>query len=108
MVDRSDLPKINALYGERNNLQQTLKLVDEGARIIAVTWGKQSESAPHFWQFTATTNTEYMDYPPQMVEAYKAFLHQRLTQITAELAQLGVTGLEPEPAAPQAARARRR
>lgn len=100
MVDRADLPKVNALYGERNNIMQTLKLFAEGGRIINLTVGKRSEGTPQFWQFTSSASTEYMDYPPSMKDAIVGFFNQRLVQITGELEELGVTGIddEPEPA----------
>lgn len=112
MVDRANLPKINGLYGERSNIQQTLKMLDEGGRITSMAIGKMSEGEPKFIQFSQSISTVGWEYPPQMTGTIKEYLHKREEEITRELIELGVTGLdepdEPEPAAAAKGKTKRR
>lgn len=97
MVDRSDLPKINALYAQRRQIERVLQLFDEGGVIISLTVGKQSEGEPKFWQFTAQANTERMNYPQIMIDNIKQYLLQESDQINSELEGMGLTGVEALP-----------
>lgn len=95
MVDRADLPKINTLYSERAIITGTLKMFDEGGRIVAMTVNKpRNEGENIMFGPSITVNTERMQYPAQMVEAITGFLHGREEQIKQELTALGVTGIE--------------
>lgn len=97
MVDTTSLSQINQLYAELNAITQTNAMLDEGGRIIGLTVGKQSDSEPPYWQFTSAINTEYMQYPPTMVEAIKAFMTSRKQTIESELSDLGITIEAAEP-----------
>jgi hypothetical protein len=99
MVDVSDLQKVAALNGERDMIGRALTAFDQGGRIIGVTIGNpnpDNNPAPP-WEYTSQISTEYMQYPQQMVDAIKSFLHQREEQIDSELQGLGVTGIQPVP-----------
>lgn len=90
MVDTTNLPQINSLYSELNQAEQAIKLFNEGGRIIALSVGKR-DAEDKFWQFTATASTEYMAYPPQMIDTIKGFLGQRLADLKQQLTDLGMT-----------------
>lgn len=98
MVDRADLPKINMLYTERGRINMALKMFDEGGRIVAMTVNKpRAEGQDIMSGPSVTVGTSEMEYPAQMTEAIKNFLHVREEQIREELTAMGVTGIgEPE------------
>lgn len=83
MVDRADLPRINALDGEKRSIQDALDAFDAGGTITRLTV-----------EYEAEVSTVGMAYPPQMVDAIKQFLQSRRVAIEQELSQLGITGID--------------
>lgn len=98
MVSRDDLTKINALNGEKDQINRALdSLAKPEAHIDALQIGPDA----------IEISTVDWTYPPQMVDAIKANLTARQSAIEQELTGLGVTLAQPETqAAPAGRRAR--
>lgn len=103
MVDRGNLQQVTELYGEMNSLNEAITRLDGGGRIamMMIAAPEDTEASGIF----TPVSTRQMTYPPQMIDGIKQQLTQRLHAIEDELANLGLTGVEP---APRAAAGRRR
>ena len=99
MVSISDMDKVNTLVNEKNSLQYAIDLLEHDGKITAMQISSNAEVGNR----SAVVNTAGMTYPQQMVDSIKTSLSQRLTAVTQQLTQLGVTDVE----ARGAARARR-
>jgi len=111
MPDRSDLPRIQALYSENADITQALAAFDAGGRIINMTVARLDDAAP--WPAeeggeigveqagAVTVDTSTWTYPPEMVEAIKRNLTARQETIKQELINFGIGGIQlgTEPAA---------
>lgn len=97
MVDRGNLQYVNDLYAEMNVIQEGMKRLDAGGRIVMMLISAPDDSEGG--GVLAQVPTRTIAYPPQMVEGIKQQLTQRLHEIEDELANLGLTGVEPGPRA---------
>jgi hypothetical protein len=95
MVDRTQLARVNALYGENRDIDAALHDLNSAeGRINRMTIDPSG----------ASIDTSSWDYPAMMVEAVKGNLAARQLEIKQELEALGVTGIEVPEVEPQAAR----
>ena len=96
MVDRSDLATAQQLYDEYRQIVQAVINFDSGGRIVmmAVRWDDPDDPDNPTLSRIATVPTQYMNYPPQMVEGIKQFFQQREREIARQLSDIGVTGLD--------------
>jgi hypothetical protein len=74
---------------EKIGILAAVRQLEDGASILSLVVGPPDNPA--------ALRTEYMHFPPQMVEGIKAQAHERLDQISSELSGLGVTGVDPQP-----------
>ena len=103
MVDLADVPQMQALVGEKQSISMALDNLKQGGKIVAMEIAppqpEQPEGAPPMPPpFGARVPTTEIDYPPQMVTGIEAAFEARLKEIADELAKLGVTMPEAEPA----------
>jgi hypothetical protein len=89
MVDLADLERARNLNIELAAIDLAISHLEEGNAILSLVVG------PPEWPVQLTT--QYMTFPPQMVEGIKAQAKDRHDSITSELAGLGVTGVDPQP-----------
>lgn len=107
MVDQANLIKVTQLNDERNRIMRAQDMLhEEGARITNMIVGEplrnEEGEAIGGWLFSELINTEYMDYPQQMLDAISNFLGNRIMEITNELDSMGLTGIEePKPRGPE-------
>jgi hypothetical protein len=95
-MNYNDIQKINGLVAERRSIVTALASFDRGGRIVGMTVGMpppEGHPTPPV-AMGAQVNTQYINYPPGMVDSIKAAFATRQQQITQELAQLGVTGVQ--------------
>lgn len=96
-MDVKDIAKVNALSGEKRAIQVALETFDAGGRIVAISVGHAPVEGelprPTALIMGGAVPTMYIDYPPQMVDSIKMSFRTRLSAITDELEELGVTGV---------------
>jgi hypothetical protein len=109
VVDIADLGYISSLYDEAGAIDAAFVNFTRGGYISTMTisaWPREGdvpEEAPASSGNVQVT-TNYISYPPQMIDAIQNALHERRTAINSELQSLGVTGLEDiQPRQPAAA-----
>lgn len=99
----ADIDRVNQLSQEKLSIQAALGMLESGGKISAMTVSGGTYEGPMpgpmpgmpgMTGMPVTVQTQNIDYPPQMTEAIKTALQPRLQQLTEELAQLGVTGME--------------
>jgi hypothetical protein len=95
MVDQSNIAQVVRLNEEYGNIVRAVANLDAGARILTMVVGAPENDQ---MQQPAVVQTQYMTFPAQMVEGIKAQARTRVNEIRSELAELGVTGLSPDPA----------
>lgn len=95
-MDFTDIGKVNTLYAEQKSIQRVLEIFADGGRITQVGVSPAAGADPSVVPPAMVVGTEYMTYPPQMVDAIRSGLETRQQEIADELAQLGVTGV-PQP-----------
>lgn len=89
MVDRNQLPRINELYRQWNQLDQAVHNLDNGGRINSMVIVGETPDVP-----SAVVNTQGWPYPPQMVEGIKQIAYAQMRSIEDELEGIGLTGME--------------
>jgi len=100
-MNQTDLPKVNALVNELNQINlATQKLNSPSGRITAMIVSDDQPGMP------VSVPTQYIQPPPGMLDQIKVEFNARKTQIVSELQALGITGINPPQA--QAAAARRK
>ena len=87
MVDSNNLPMINALFDEYQNIANAIVILDHDGKIMRMTVAGPG---------VATVDTSYMDYPQQMVTGIKQYFAQRQEQIRDELEEAGLTVVPPD------------
>ena len=122
MVDIADLSDVGVLYQELRSIRVAVENFDLGGRIVQMTVSGGQNPVPDpmpDWQpgqgrppwaipprQSVTVNTEYIEYPTQMVDAIRAAFDQHEQEILQRLAELAVTDNMPRVApAPLAAAA---
>lgn len=108
MVDRKDIPEMNDLYRQLNQLEQAISNLDNGGRINSMVIVGATPDVP-----SAIVSTQDWPYPQQMVDSIKQIIRQKEIEVIDKLKDLGITGLqatEPpaEPEDPQPTRTIRR
>jgi hypothetical protein len=105
MTSYSDVPAVNALYAERENVTNAITSIDGGGTLASFTIGppppdpeRDAMSMAGGLMVAVQTGGEPMD--PATQAALRGWCVQRQAAIDAELAALGVTGA---PAASKAA-----
>lgn len=91
---QSDLSKINALYMEGAALQNALRNLTGGGRIVAMTISPPPSSGPPEDPRVADAiiGTIGWDYPQTMADAIRGQIQSRIAEINSELASMGVAG----------------
>lgn len=89
MVERTDLLQAAGLYQQAQEIQRSLDVMDRKGTITAVTITVPSPEDTRDPD-AATISTAGLTYPPQMMQAIRDQLQERLDAIDKELADLGV------------------
>ena len=90
MVDRTDVPRANALLLEFNAIEQAIRNIDAGGRITSMVLAPPRNGAGNDNEMPAQVVTTYMEAPPMMYTAIRGFLVERKNEIDRELDNIGV------------------
>lgn len=91
-MDSDTVIQISRLTSEWASINRAVELFDMGARITNLMLATvPSPGVPGQLPQAGSVSTEYMNYPPQMVDTIKSLLATRKGEIEGELANLGVT-----------------
>jgi hypothetical protein len=97
MIARTDLSRANALVEQYNEVQRGLVIIDQNPRISGMTIvavdPEQGGSGEDI-----TIDAAGISYPPQMIQAIKTQLEERLARLNEQLTELGVSPSSPAPA----------
>lgn len=87
-MNRADLGRATDLYQQAQEIDRALGVIDEKGTITAVTITPPGDPQ---WADARTVSTAGLAYPPQMMDAIRTQLEDRLAAIHGELTTLGVT-----------------
>lgn len=104
-MDFGDIQKVNMLSNEKLAIQAATAMLSSGGRIntMTVVGGIYNGPMPGppgmgVGMFPTggpvTVQTHFLQYPQPMIDAIVSGFQTRLSEITQELEQLGVTGME--------------
>jgi hypothetical protein len=95
MVAYTDVPAVNALYMEQEQINQAIMMIDDGGRVLNFTIGPKlpdvSETMPPGVPPYMPVMIVTRDPPDTLMAQARAALVLRQNEIVAELAALGVT-----------------
>lgn len=91
MVDRAEIEQAFALQQETNQIHAALAIFDGGGVIIQMMVAVKADQP---YLPPVNISTAHVIYPPQMVDAIKQALNQRLAAIDDELKGMGVSGVQ--------------
>lgn len=92
MVDISDFPRINSLITESNNIIRAIDNIDDGGIITSMVIAPRPDQDGT--AIPASVVTTYMRAPSAMYQAIRELLLRRQEDISDELSDLGVRGVE--------------
>lgn len=96
-MDFKNIQKAQHLSLEKAAIQEATMIFDQGGSIVSMGLAPKPMDMPGGMSMprmpTVNVPTEYIEYPPQMVDAIKSAFTARLTAIDNELKQIGVTGV---------------
>lgn len=88
-MNRTDLPQATSLYQRAVEIEEALGVIDRAGTITAVTITPKEATGEGVGE--RIVSTIGLQYPPQMIEAIRTQLEERLAAINHELADLGVS-----------------
>jgi len=93
MTNYSDVPQINTLYQQQQQVQQAIANIDNGGSLTSIAIGSPpaSPGQPPMGMMVGASITLTKPATPETMAAVRAQLVIMSDEITAELAALGVT-----------------
>src|SRR3954470_123251 len=95
MTDYSDLPQVNTLYLESQNVANAISLIDNGGRLSNFTISPAPNQEPTGMMMMSVSITTTNPTSPSLLSEIRKALVDREAEIAQQMEELGVTARPP-------------